>query len=99
MSKTTAFFLVFVGVVIGYAWSYQANALQPTKIYEDGSYYGCMKDYPCNDQINKGATAMTRLELENAILELIESRDEIPYSDMQGIVMALATKAIEEPIV
>jgi hypothetical protein len=49
MSKTTAFFLVFVGVVIGYAWSYQANALEPAKIYEDGSYYGCLKDYPCND--------------------------------------------------
>lgn len=39
---------------------------------------------------------MTRLELENAILELIESRDDIPYSDMQGIVMAIATKVIEE---
>jgi len=49
MSKTTAFFLVFVGVVIGYAWSYQLNKMTPTKIYEDGSYYGCMKDYPCND--------------------------------------------------
>lgn len=39
---------------------------------------------------------MTRLELENAILELIESRDDIPYSEMQGIVMALVTKAIKE---
>lgn len=49
MSKTTAFFLVFVGVAIGYAWSYQVNKMTPTRIYEDGSYYGCMKDYPCND--------------------------------------------------
>jgi len=49
MSKTTAFFLVFVGVVIGYAWSYQANKLSPNKIYEDGSYYGCLQGAQCND--------------------------------------------------
>lgn len=39
---------------------------------------------------------MTRLELENEILELLENQDDIPYSDMQGIVMALAIKAIKE---
>lgn len=49
MSKTTAFVLVVIGIIIGYAWSYNANTLKPTKVYEDGSYYGCLKDYPCND--------------------------------------------------
>lgn len=39
---------------------------------------------------------MTRLELENEILDLINNADDITYSDIQGIVMAIAIKAIKE---
>jgi hypothetical protein len=33
---------------------------------------------------------MTRLELENAILELIDTQDDYTRSDLQGVVGALA---------
>ena len=49
MNKTTAFILIVIGIIIGYVWSYNANALKPAKIYEDGSFYGCLKNYQCND--------------------------------------------------
>ena len=49
MSKTVTFILVVIGIIFGYAWSYQVNTLKPAKIYEDGSYYGCLKNYPCKN--------------------------------------------------
>lgn len=49
MGKTGLFTLMVISLFAGYMWSYQVNKMTPTKIYEDGSYYGCLKDYPCND--------------------------------------------------
>ncbi len=37
---------------------------------------------------------MTRLELENEILELVDNQNDLTRSDLQGIVMALAQRAI-----
>lgn len=37
---------------------------------------------------------MTRFELEEKILELVNDSDELTYSDIQGIAMAIATEAI-----
>lgn len=37
---------------------------------------------------------MTRLELENEILQLVNDAEDIPYTDIQGIAMALAMRAI-----
>lgn len=37
---------------------------------------------------------MTQLELENEILDLIDHANEIPRSDLQGIVEVIARKAV-----
>lgn len=39
---------------------------------------------------------MTREELENEILELVNASQDMPYTDIQGVAMAIAMKAIEE---
>lgn len=39
---------------------------------------------------------MTRHQLEEEILNLVNSADDLTYSDIQGITMAIAIKAIKE---
>lgn len=39
---------------------------------------------------------MTRHELEKEILQLVDTADDIPRTDVQGIAMAIAMKAIRE---
>ena len=36
---------------------------------------------------------MTRAELENEILELVNDSQDMTYSDIQGVTMAIAIKA------
>jgi hypothetical protein len=37
---------------------------------------------------------MTRLELENAILDIVDNADDMPRGDLQGVVEALAREVI-----
>lgn len=39
---------------------------------------------------------MTRQELEEEILSLVNDSQDMTYSDIQGVAMAIAMKAIEE---
>ena len=39
---------------------------------------------------------MTQLEIENAILDIIDNAHEMPRSDIQGVVEALAIKITKE---
>lgn len=39
---------------------------------------------------------MTRLELENAILDIIDSADDLPRGDLQGVVEALVMQVIKD---
>lgn len=52
-NKTLLLITLVIGIMIGYAWSYQANKLSPTKIYEDGSYYGCLQGAICNEELQR----------------------------------------------
>lgn len=39
---------------------------------------------------------MTRNELENKILELVNNANDMSYSDIQGVAMAITMEAIKE---
>jgi hypothetical protein len=51
------------------------------------------KNISKHNEIERGAN-MTRLELENAILDIVDNADDMPRGDLQGVVEALAREVI-----
>lgn len=42
---------------------------------------------------------MTQFELEDKILQLVNDRDDMPYTDVQGVAMAIAMQVKQEGVV
>lgn len=54
MKKTVGRVALFILVLaVSVVWAYNIGTINsiytPTKVYEDGSYYGCIKGELCND--------------------------------------------------